>query len=238
VSDRAFILGVDLDGVCADHTLAFRQVVADDYGVEANSLPLERSWGFSEWGMREGDFERLHRIAVMERRMFRDMPVVRGAAEALWRLSDAGIWIRIITHRLYVNWGHEIAISDTAHWLDTHRLPYRDLCFLGAKPEVEADMYIDDAPHNIEALRELGNEVIVFDQPYNAGLPGPRATSWTEVEEIVVAAAATHGAVQTPLPGIDAGSHRLDARRSSPVEERQPPSATVDGSAPKLLEDE
>lgn len=238
MADRAFIFGVDLDGVCADHALAFRQVVADDFGVEASSLPLERSWGFSEWGLRDGDFERLHRIAVMERRMFRDMPVVRGAAEALWRLSDAGIWIRIITHRLYVNWGHEIAISDTAHWLDTHRLPYRDLCFLGAKPEVEADMYIDDAPHNIEALRELGNQVIVFDQPYNTGLTGPRATSWEDVEEIVIAAAAALGAVQTSLPGIDAGAGRLDARRSNPVEDRQPPSATVDHSAPKLLEDE
>ena len=31
------------------------------------------------------------------------MAVMDGAADALWRMSDAGIWIRIITHRLYVN---------------------------------------------------------------------------------------------------------------------------------------
>ena len=47
-----------------------------------------------------------------------------------------------------------------------------------AKPEVEADAYVDDGPHNVRALREHGNDVIVFDQPYNRGLPGPRATTW------------------------------------------------------------
>ena len=43
--------------------------------------------------------------------MIRTMPVIEGAADALWRLSDAGIWLRIITHRLYVNWAHERAVG-------------------------------------------------------------------------------------------------------------------------------
>ena len=109
------------------------------------------------------------------------MPVIDGCAEALWRLSDAGVWIRIITHRLYVNWGHHEAVADTVAWLDEHGIPYRDLCFLGAKPEVQADLYIDDAPHNIEALRAAGNEVIAFAQPYNADVGGLRAATWDEV---------------------------------------------------------
>ncbi len=88
--------------------------------------------------------------------MFRTMPVVPGAAEALWRLSDAGVWIRLITHRLYANWGHAVAVADTVAWLDEHAIPYRDLCFLGDKPQVEADAYVDDAPHNVEALRATG----------------------------------------------------------------------------------
>src|SRR5690606_25865570 len=100
------------------------------------------------------------RLAVLEQRILRDLPVIEGAAESLWRLSDAGVWIRVITHRLYVNWGHATSIADTVTWLDRERIPYRDICFLGAKPEVEADVYIDDGPHNIEALRALGNDVI------------------------------------------------------------------------------
>ena len=32
-----FVLGVDLDGVCADHTAAFRRVVALERGVDEES---------------------------------------------------------------------------------------------------------------------------------------------------------------------------------------------------------
>ena len=150
MNDRQFILGVDLDGVVANHTERFRDIMADVRGVDPDTMPLERSWDFHEWGFEPEDYARYHRIAVMEHDMFRTMPVIDGAADVLWRLSDAGIWIRIITHRLYVHWGHEKAVADTAAWLDIHRIPYRDLCFLGAKPQVEADAYIDDAPHNVE----------------------------------------------------------------------------------------
>lgn len=233
----SFVLGVDLDGVCADHTVAFRAIVADELGVDPESLPLQRSWGFNEWGLGDGDFERLHRIAVLQRRMFRDMPVVSGAPEALWRLSDAGIWIRIITHRLYVNWGHAIAIADTAEWLDRQRLPYRDICFLGAKPEVEADLYIDDAPHNIEALRAHGNEVIAFAQPYNEGVAGPRASSWAEVEELVMEAAAKATALQQVFPGTDPAIERLESRRAAASSEEPPLISGPAQDQPRLLED-
>jgi len=210
-----FVLGVDLDGVVADHTGRFREIVAERRGVDPETLPLERSWDFHEWGFEPGEYERLHKLAVTDYDMILTMPVIEGAADALWRLSDAGIWIRIITHRLYVNWAHERAVGDTAAWLDQHKIPYRDLCFLGAKPEVQADAYIDDAPHNIEALRGLGNTVIIFEQPYNRHLTeGPRARDWAEVETIVVDLAADRlGQLAVQLPGIDAGADRLTQRR-------------------------
>jgi 5'-nucleotidase len=210
-----FVLGVDLDGVVADHTGRFREIVAEMRGVDPESLPLDRSWDFHEWGFGPDEYDRLHKLAVIEYDMIRTMPVIEGAADALWRLSDAGIWLRIITHRLYVNWAHERAVGDTAAWLDEHRIPYRDLCFLGAKPEVQADAYIDDAPHNITALRQLGNTVIVFEQPYNLHLSdGPRARNWVEAESIVADLAAVNlGQVAVQLPGIDAGSARLQERR-------------------------
>ena len=65
--------------------------------------------------------------------MFREMDPMPDCAEVLWRLSDAGVWIRIITHRLCVNWGHAVAVADTVAWLDRTGVPYRDLCFLGAQ---------------------------------------------------------------------------------------------------------
>ena len=208
-----FVFGVDLDGVVADYTLAFRDVVARARGVAPESLPMERSWDFEEWGFKPGDFDHYHREAVQEHRILAQLPMYEGAADALWRLSDAGVWIRIITHRVYVNWGHASAISDTIGWLDDRQIPYRDICFLGAKPQVEADCYIEDAPHNIEALAGTGNMVIIFDQPYNRDIEGPRARSWEEAEEIVIALAADRGhPVQSQIPGVDAGADRLHRR--------------------------
>lgn len=217
VVNGQFVLGVDLDGVVADHTRRFRDILADIRGVDPESYPLERSWDFAEWGLAPGEYSDLHRVAVMDYDMLRTMNVIPGAADALWRLSDAGVWIRIITHRLYVNWGHDKAIADTAAWLDIHRIPYRDICFLGAKPEVEADAYIDDAPHNIEQLRDHGNTVIIFEQPYNRTLEGLRAHDWSDVEMIVSElVAARAGRFEQQLPGIDAGADRLDRRQQRP----------------------
>src|SRR4051794_24711841 len=193
-ADRTFVFGVDLDGVCGDYTEAFRTVVARERDIEPSALPDARGWDFAEWGVAElGGFEAVHRRAVLEHRMFREMPAMPGAPEALWRLSDAGVWIRIITHRLYVNWGHAVAVSDTVEWLDHNAIPYRDICFLGRKPEVEADCYVDDSPSVVEALRDEGNTVIVFDAPYNAHLPQPRATTWAEVEHLVSSFVADSG---------------------------------------------
>jgi len=206
-----FVLGVDLDGVCADYTAGFRTYVAETLDRPIESLPLERSWDFREWGIDDDQFAELHRAAVTQGRILADLEPLAGASDVLWRLSDAGVWIRIVTHRLYVNWGHAAAAGDTVAWLDRHRIPYRDLCFVGAKREVGADAYIDDGPHNVESLRAVGRDVIVFDQPYNRHLGGPRAATWNEVEQIVLGwVAENQGAAQSQLPGVDAGADRLD----------------------------
>jgi len=211
--DDGFILGVDLDGVCGDYTAAFGRVVAVDRGVDPASLGPQTSWDFGEWGIDGPEFERLHRLAVLEHRIFAAMPPMPGVAEALWRLSDAGVWIRIITHRLAVNWGHAVAVSDTVTWLDRVGIPYRDICFLGHKPQVEADLYVDDAAHNVIALRERGNQVVVFDAPHNRGVEGPRARTWSELETMVVDAVARSGhAVQTQLTGLVTPEERLRSR--------------------------
>ena len=199
--------------MCGDHTAAFRAVVAEARGIDPAELPEQTTWDFSEWGLDSEEFLRLHKAAVLEHRMFATMPTIEGCAEALWRLSDAGVWIRIVTHRLYTNWGHAVAVADTVEWLDSAGIPYRDLCFLGQKPQVAADAYVDDAPHNVEALRAAGDDVIVFDQPYNRAVAGPRAQGWEEVEAIVRDLMARRGAaVQEQLPGLDTAAQRL-ARR-------------------------
>lgn len=214
-----FIFGVDLDGVCGEYTAALAPIVATYQGRPVSELAPPTTWDFADWGLDRDTFVELHRSAVLEHRIFRTMPAMIGVAEVLWRLSDAGVWIRVISHRLAVNWGHAVAVSDTVEWLDETGIPYRDLCFLGAKPQVEADLYIDDAPHNIEALRAQGNEVIVFDAAYNRHLDGPRASDWTEVEQLVIDAASAAGMpVQTQFGGLVEPNERLGSRLDPPTE--------------------
>ena len=209
-----FVLGVDLDGVCADYAGGLRRSVARQRGVDEHSLTSEVSWDFAEWGLDRGAFLAHHRRAVLEDHLFATMPPMPGVADALWRLSDAGVWIRIITHRLVENWSHAAVVSDTVDWLDEHRIPYRDLCFLGDKPQVGADAYIEDAPHNVDALRSSGCTVIVFDQPYNRHLDAPRARTWVEAEHLLVdLVTARQGAFEGQLPGLDPATHRLDRLR-------------------------
>lgn len=211
-----FVLGVDLDGVCADYTSAFRRIVAMERNVDADSLTTEVSWDFAEWGLNRDSFLELHKTSVQDHRMFKNMSALDGVSDALWRLSDAGVWIRIVTHRLVTNWGHALIVSDTVDWLDAKSIPYRDICFLGRKPEIEADAYVEDAPHNVEALRARGNTVIVFDQPYNRDLDGLRASDWVEVEAIVSELAAEKvGSFASQLPGVDAGADRLGRNQIS-----------------------
>ena len=182
------ILGVDIDNVLADYTAGLRAVVAAGTGRDPDELADPTWWGnYEEWGLNETTFPRWHREAVVEHRMFRSLEPMPGAAEALQRLSDDGVRIRIVTHRLYLSGTHSIAAGDTVDWLDDHEIPYWDLCMVARKGDVGCDVYVDDAPHNVLHLRERGHRVIVFDWPYNRavdGVPldGPRARDWSAVE--------------------------------------------------------
>lgn len=54
------------------------------------------------------------------------------------------------------------------------------------KAAVGADLYIEDAPENIEQLRTDGHPTIVFSNSTNLHLDGPRAASWKDVESLVL----------------------------------------------------
>ena len=197
MSATSFVFGVDLDGVVGDYENAFRAHVAKTKNVAAASLPPMTSWSFSNsgWGISsDEEFYGLHADAVRNG-LFLTMDALPGASEQLWRLSDAGIHIRIITHRLVVKGTHSLAAGDTARWLDLKSIPFRDLCFIGDKPQAGADLYVDDAPHNIANLRASAGEqaAVVFDQPYNRHLDGPRATNWAELADYVLERAGIDG---------------------------------------------
>jgi len=190
MSERSFVFGVDLDGVVADFYGGLRPIAAEWLGVRLDSLPERVSWGLVEWGVDQapGGYEALHKFAVMQRELFLTLPPTPRAPQALRRLSKAGVRIRIITHRLFIKYFHQVAVSQTIQWLDRHDIPYWDLCFMQQKTAVGADLYIEDSPANVERLRDEGQKTIVFTNSTNEHLPGPRANNWDDVLDQVLAA--------------------------------------------------
>lgn len=185
---RRFVLGVDLDGVCADFYGGLRPIAAEWLGVNVASLPERVTWGLPEWGVDKapGGYEALHRFAVTQRELFRVLPPMSGAPAALRRLSAENVRIRIITHRFFIKYFHQVAARQTIEWLDYHDIPYWDLCFMQEKAAVGADLYIEDSPLNIAVLRSENLTTIVFTNSTNEDLPGPRANTWAEALDLVL----------------------------------------------------
>jgi 5'(3')-deoxyribonucleotidase len=187
MDESTFILGVDLDGVVGDFYGAMRRIAAEWLNRPLDSLTEEVTYGLEEWNIAEfGGYDRLHRFAVTQRNIFRDMEPIINAPAVLRKLSSRGIRIRIITHRLFLKYSHKTTITQTVDWLDNYDIPYWDICFMADKGAVGAHVYIDDAPANVVKLREQGCRTIVFSNSTNRTIAGPRADSWLEAESMVM----------------------------------------------------
>jgi len=189
MDESSFIFGVDLDGVVGDFYGAMRRIAAIWLDKPIEALTTDVSFGFEEWGLDEfGGYDRLHRFAVTQRNLFRDMEPIKDAPAILRKLSNRHIRIRIITHRLFLKYSHKATITQTVDWLDSWDIPYWDLCFMADKGAVNAHIYIDDSPANIVRLRDQGCNTIIFSNSTNKKLDGPRAYNWQDAERLVMEA--------------------------------------------------
>jgi len=189
MADARFVLGVDLDGVCADFYGGLRPIAAEWLGVAVELLSPDVTHGLPEWDLdRAGGSEQLHRFAVVQRDLFRRLDPFPGAPAVLRRLAARDVRIRIITHRLFIKHFHREAVEQTTQWLEYHGIPYWDLCFMKDKAAVGANLYLEDSPGNVRLLRADGHPTIVFTNSTNVGVEPPRANDWAEVETLVNAA--------------------------------------------------
>lgn len=185
--DERFVLGLDLDGCVADFLGRMKEIFAEWSGQEIADLHPEPSYGFPEWGLNFDEYKRVHRFAVTQRGLFETMTPVSGAPQSLRRLSAEGIRIRIATHRLFISYFHEPAGAQTIRWLESHGIPYWDLCLIEDKSAVRADLFVEDSPKNIAKLQCVGTDVICFSNPSNKSdeVFAPRVKNWVEAEQMI-----------------------------------------------------
>jgi 5'-nucleotidase len=185
---RKVVVGVDLDGVCANYYDALRRLVAEKYGIPEDKIeevyPAPSTYDMAEWPDFEHNFIKYHSEAVVAG-IYTLMQPIQGASETLWKLSEEGYHLRVITSRFVKHGQNAQVIGDTATWLDKNDIPYRDIMFVKDKADVYADIYIDDSPENVINLKRTGRKVITFDAPYNKDLEGLRAKNWDDVYQII-----------------------------------------------------
>ena len=185
-------IGLDLDGVVLHYEDALRQYTAKKKGINPSAIKPANDYSFAKsgWFDTEEEFKATHAEAV-EKGLYRTLKPFEGASEKLWKLSDAGAIITVITSRFVVNGQHAKVISQTAANLEKNKIPFRSIVFDSEKNHHMADIYIDDSPSNIKRLRAEGRHVLVFDALYNRSEKGPRAKNWDEVYPYIISSFAT-----------------------------------------------
>jgi 5'(3')-deoxyribonucleotidase len=163
-------VGVDLDGVVADFTGGWIGLYNAAFGaslrpeqVDAWDAPAELTrfgsmTGFWRWARTAGDGGRS---------LFASLVPYDGAVDGLRRLIDAA-HVAIITTK--PAW----AIPDTLGWLARLDLPLREVHITSDKPSVPCDVYVEDSPKQLAALRRRQPEALVcrWVQPWNEPLDG------------------------------------------------------------------
>ncbi len=179
-------LGIDLDGVVADFNGGWIARYNRDFGTQLHpdqvigwdqmhSLTAFDSMAeFWEWARGDGQS------------VFRELPPLPGAIETLRELAREH---RIVIVTARFDW----AIGDTLAWLAAHDVLAREVHFLASKQDVSCDIYLDDAPYQLEALRRARPGATVCRRVAAYNLPVAGVTdvrSWSEFQDVVAAVAA------------------------------------------------
>ena len=176
-------IGVDLDGVVADFTDGWTSQYEKDFGKKISENDI------TEWGLskplthfeEEVDFWSWAKD-IDGASIFRNLKTYNNAIEVLVDLSLKGHEIVIISSKPW--W----SIHDTLMWLGENKIPSKEIHFTEDKWKVSCDVYIDDAPHQLESFVENVPEKLIlrFVRQYNRFVEGTvDLKSWEELSPLL-----------------------------------------------------
>jgi 5'(3')-deoxyribonucleotidase len=182
-------LGIDMDGVIADFNAGWMRHFNAQHGTDLHPDMVD-SWhalpgltgladmpAFWDWARDLGEGYSI----------FRHLDPFPGAIESLHALNAAGHDIIIVTAK--PDW----SVPDTLAWLADHRVPVREVHIRHDKWEVDADVYLDDAPHVLRGYRRHrpDAEILRFVRRWNHPIEGTHDVhGWDDVIDRVTAIAA------------------------------------------------
>lgn len=207
---RSLRLGIDLDGVVADFNAGWINRYNRDFETQlapedvrhwdgvvdlTHFADIEEFWGWAKGKGKlgrdvDGPGDQVELAEAGSPSIFRDLPAYPDAVPTLRTLA-AEHDIVIVTSK------YDWAIADTLEWLAEHQVPTREIHFTWDKPTVACDVYLEDAPHNLEAYAQRRPQALIcrFVRRWNAAVPGTvDVHSWAEFARLV----RDHAKVDTP----------------------------------------
>ncbi len=176
-------LGIDLDGVVANFNGGWITFYNQEFGTNLTPEVVDSWDGIPAAthfpSMRQfWDWARYLNGASL----FRHLDPYDGAVETLWDLAKEDHTIVILTSKPY--W----ATHDTYAWIAEHRLPTREVHILDDKWQVDCDVYLDDAPHNVYDIHHHrpNRATVRYVRPWNHPVPGTfDVSNWDEFRAFV-----------------------------------------------------
>ena len=171
------VIGLDVDGVLADFTRAFRVIANDLYGV-----PVHGSGGQPTWHPHDLTAEQdqqVWRVIDGKPRFWHNLDPIITPGE----IADLNAIVRGEDEEVvYVTARHDRAAVATGYWLRANGLPPGDVIHAGDKVPVLNDTprlrgFLDDSPHGVTKMRAAGLPVFVRDWPYNRHVEAARVGS-------------------------------------------------------------
>lgn len=123
---------------------------------------------WDDWKIPKGEFIRWWRLGVEAGEIYGQGPLIPGARNALWKLSDAEWDIHIATSRLTKFGLHDRIVENTSFWLRDNNIPYRQLSFTDSKTRILADAIVDDRWDNMDM--QVHGQCFEFGAPHNESL--------------------------------------------------------------------
>lgn len=180
-------VAIDLDNTTGDFTDGFRQFIRGAYNLTDEEVstrladPTNYEYDISGWFPDRPEFRKVFHEAEAAG-LYGKMELYKGVGDALQQLvKDGKVEIHVVTAR------DKAWQAETLNWLRSKNLPIVSATHTEAKELTDMDIYIDDAPHQLENLRAHGKLVIAYNQLYNTNLDPsiPRVRSWDEIPAAV-----------------------------------------------------
>jgi 5'(3')-deoxyribonucleotidase len=183
-SRRPLRLGIDLDGVVADFNAGWIPRYNESFGTSLTVEDVDR-WNspvrlthftsmsqFWKWSATVADGGSIFRV----------LEPYPGAIDALQRLARRHNVVIITTKPSF-------AVHDTFAWLADHRVPTTEVHIVDDKASVSCDVYLEDADHNLEELRDAHRRSAIvcrFVRPWNHPHAGVvDVVDWAAFESVV-----------------------------------------------------